>query len=178
MYADWLHAVQIAGGAPAMNDMFQGAESYLEMWERANGVPAMSCLPARERFSATGLGRELRLGDGAVKALYRAGQPVSRPGRSYRYCVSGDPRAVTVSVFNARGRVVLIASDAPAAVSSIPRRGRRWLPGVFVGSALRGGARYVYVTGGGRGVRYAAVASRSALTSARALAADLRAAAL
>jgi hypothetical protein len=180
MYADWLRAVQIAGGPSVMNDMFQGAESYLEMWERAYGVPAMSCQPADERFSATGLGRGLRLGDGTVKALYRAGQPVSRPGRSYRYCVAGQPRAAAVSVFTARGHVALIASDARAALTAVPRRARRWLPGVWVGSGLRGGARYVYVTGTGTGrhVSYVAVASRAALASTRTLAADLRVAAL
>jgi hypothetical protein len=176
MYADWLHAVQIAGGPSVMGDMFQGAESYLQMWERAYGVPAMSCQPAGEQFSPTGLGRELRLGDGFERALYRAGQPLSRPGRSYRYCITGKQDATAVSVFNARGRVALIASDARAARTRISRRATRWLPGVWVGRALRGGARYVYVTQGSGTVRYVAVAARSALSSKSVLATDLRAA--
>ena len=57
MYADWLRDLQLVGGNQMMADMFQGAEAYLETWERADGVPATSCLPARARFSASGLGR-------------------------------------------------------------------------------------------------------------------------
>ncbi len=62
------------GGRPVMNDMFQGAEAYLEMWERADGVPTMSCQPAGPAFTATGLGRRLRLGDSS-----RAGPLPRRP---------------------------------------------------------------------------------------------------
>ena len=35
LYADWLRGLQLAGGNAMMRDMFQGAESYLQMWERA-----------------------------------------------------------------------------------------------------------------------------------------------
>jgi hypothetical protein len=178
LYADWLRAVQEAGGSTVMHDMFQGAEAYLQMWERADGVPGMSYQPAAERFSATGLGRRLRLGDGTERALYRAGQPLTRPGRSYRYCVGGAGHRTAVSVFDSRGRVALIASNARSAPHRVPRNAHQWMPGVWVGRALRGGARYVYVTGAGRAVRYAAVAGRPALTSKRVLAADLKAAAL
>jgi hypothetical protein len=188
MYADWLHAVQIAGGPSVMGDMFQGAESYLQMWERAYGVPAMSCQPAGEQFSPAGLGRGLRLGDGFERALYRAGQPLSRPGRSYRYCIAGKQDATAVSVFNARGRVALIASDARAAraggigtgssLRALSRHARRLMPGVWIGRSLRGGARYVYATEGSGTVRYVAIATRRALSSTSVLGADLRAAAL
>jgi hypothetical protein len=78
MYADWLRELQGLGGKPIMADMFQGAESYLEMWERADGVPAMSCLPSHERFTNRGLGTSLRLGAGVQGALYGAGQPLAR----------------------------------------------------------------------------------------------------
>jgi hypothetical protein len=176
MYADWLRAVQEAGGPSVMSDMFQGAESYLQMWERAWGVPATRCQSASARFSATGLGRQLRLGDGTARALYRAGQPLSRPGRAYRYCVGGARRATAVSVFNASGHVALIASNARAVRHSVPRQSQQLLPGVWVGTtALHGGGRYVYVTGSGRAVRYVAVAGRSDVSSKKALAADLRA---
>src|SRR5947209_690726 len=54
MYADWLHQLQILGGRALMNDMFQGAEAYLETWERADGVAPPRCLP-RSRFASAGL---------------------------------------------------------------------------------------------------------------------------
>jgi hypothetical protein len=108
MYADWLHSLQLAGGAPLMNDMFHGAEAYLEMWERAVGVPSTRCLPASDRLTRTGIG-PIRIGETAVQALYRAGQPVSRPGRSYRYCVSGRSGAPVRAVFDGRGRIARVA---------------------------------------------------------------------
>ena len=119
LYADWLRQLQLVGGAPLMNDMFQGAEAYLEMWERADGVPATSCLPAADRLTRKGIG-PIRLGESTVQALYRAGQPVSRPGRSYRYCLAGRPGTPVRAVFDNRGRLamVVVAGARPAAVAT------------------------------------------------------------
>src|SRR5207244_12589549 len=148
MYADWLRQLQAVGGRPLMNDMFQGAEAYLDTWERAYGGPATSCRPAHERFSSGGLGKALRLGASARTALYRAGQPVSRTGRSYGYCVAGRAGRVT-ALFNPRGRTVMIASTARgdraggigpgASASGLSGRARELTSGVWVG-----GGRYVY----------------------------------
>jgi hypothetical protein len=112
LYADWLHGIQLAGGNATMQDMFQGAEAYLEMWERAVGVPSTSCLPAQTHFSAHGFGTRLRLGETTTQALFSAGQPMTRPGRSFRYCVAGASSRHVSAVFDKRGRLVLIASDA------------------------------------------------------------------
>src|SRR5258708_29555904 len=71
MYADWLHSVQLAGGAALMNTMFQGAEAYLETWERAEGGPSTRCLAASDRLTRAGIG-PIRVGETAVQALYRA----------------------------------------------------------------------------------------------------------
>ncbi len=109
MYADWLRSVQLAGGDTMMHDMFQG-ESYLQMWERATGVPATSCFAAGTRFSARGFGKRLRLGETTTQALFSAGQPLTRLGRSFRYCVTGSSSRRVSAVFNRRGRLVLIAS--------------------------------------------------------------------
>ena len=91
-----------------MNSMFQGAEAYLEMWERADGVPATRCLPARDRLTRTGIG-PIRVGETAKAVLYRAGQPVSRPGHSYTYCISGRRGAPVRAVFDARGRIAKVS---------------------------------------------------------------------
>ena len=119
MYADWLHSLQLAGGAPLMNAMFHGAEAYVEMWERADGVPATRCLPASDKVTRTGIG-PIRLGETTIQALYRAGQPVSRPGHSYRYCVSGRPGAPVTAAFNRHGRIARIAVTG----RSVSRSGR------------------------------------------------------
>jgi hypothetical protein len=126
LYADWLHGLQLAGGNAMMRDMFQGAESYLEMWERAVGVPSTSCFASRTRFSARRFGRRLRLGETTTQALFSAGQPVTRPGRSFRYCVAGAPSRHVGAVFNRRGRLVLIATKTAAGhVRSIAAKSER-----------------------------------------------------
>jgi len=56
MYADWLQELQTLAGRPILNDMFHGAEAYVQMWERAYGVPAGSCRPGRGSFAAGGIG--------------------------------------------------------------------------------------------------------------------------
>jgi hypothetical protein len=168
MYADWLEELRILGGPPLMTDMFHGAEAYLETWERAYGVPATRCLPAAARLTTRGLGSRLRLGAGAQTLLRAAGQPSSRPGRSYRYCQAGGGRAAAVF---SRGRAVLVATTAPAAL-----RGRttRAASGLVEGPAS-GGSRFVSGVTAGR-VRWAAVAAAS--ESAARLRADVRAAGL
>ena len=109
MYADWLRSVQLAGGNTVMHDMFQGSEAYLQMWERADGVPATSCFAAGARLTRRGFGKRLHLGETTTQALYSSGQPVTRLGRSFRYCVTGSGRLIS-AVFNTRGKLVLIAS--------------------------------------------------------------------
>jgi len=187
LYADWLRQLAQVGGPAVMNDMFQGAEAYLETWERADGVPAMSCQPRDGRLEATGLGRTLRLGEGTEAALYSAGQPLSRPGRAYRYCVRGLPagRASLTAVFGAGGRVALIAATAPGeraasptaapAARRLPRGARRLTGGIWALGAGPNGTRFLYGASGGR-IRYVAVAGRE--RSRAALRSDLRAAGL
>jgi hypothetical protein len=184
MYADWLQELRILGGRQMMADMFRGAESYLQTWERAYGVPLGHCRPAGERFTHAGLGR-LGLGAGSQTLLYRAGQPSSRPGRSFRYCVRGGGRAAVV--FSARGRAVLVASTARgdraagvgpgASAGGLAGRTTSAGGGVLVGSGAPGASRFVYGVHGGR-VRWVAVAAGSEVGSARRLHADLRAAGL
>ena len=76
--------------------MFRGAEAYLEMWERAYGVPATHCLSAAQA-------RRIGLREGYESVLRAAGQPLSRPGRSYQYCLAGG-RRLSVT-FGRDGRV-------------------------------------------------------------------------
>jgi hypothetical protein len=189
MYADWLQDLQVVGGTPMMADMFQGAEAYLDTWERADGVPATSCQPAHESFTARGLGKAVRLGDTSEAALYRAGQPTTRPGRSYRYCVAGSAATATpvTSVFNARGRVTAITTTARgdhaggigpgSSARRVSRRMRRVSAGLWVGRKLKGGASYVYGTRSGR-VRFIAIATAAVASSPKLLRSDLKAAGL
>jgi hypothetical protein len=134
------------------------------------------------------LGGALRVGDTARAALFRAGQPLTRPGRSFRYCVGGPSAtsAWVASVFKSAGKVALIASTATgtkaggvglgAAAARLRKHGAtRLASGLWEGRKLSGGARYVYSVRGGK-VRSVALAGAGELHSVSRLRADLRAA--
>jgi hypothetical protein len=137
MFADWLQELQKIGGHPLMNDMFHGAEAYLEMWERAYGVPATSCLAPGAPIAPGGLS-QVRLGASFESLLYAAGQPSSRTGRSYRYCVAGRP-GTDAAVFGGNGAVAMVLSTA----------GGTRAGGISVGSRARRLARVARSQGGG-----------------------------
>src|SRR4051794_24691261 len=168
LYADWFHDLERLGGRRLATDMMDGAEAYLDMWERADGVRTPVCSDPSIRLTARGRG-PLRLGRGWRALLRRAGQPQERT-RTWSYCVLGkrNRSAADVAVLGARsGKVQLVGSTANG----------RDAGGVFVGSAARrvaaarsagGGIRFrrtargawVYAVRGGR-VRAVGVAGRS-----------------
>ncbi|HET9104963.1 MAG TPA: Coagulation factor 5/8 type domain-containing protein [Solirubrobacteraceae bacterium] len=189
MFADWLQELQQIGGRPLLTDMFHGAEAYLEMWERAYGVPGPACLPAGARLGPSGLGA-LRLGAGARSVLMAAGQPAARPGMAYRWCVTGARRAGAAAVFTRSGRVRMVASSAPRSVTGalhpgarapraarLRRLGRSLGHGLWLGHRLRGGARRLYRVRAGR-IAWTAVVSGADARHPRQLRADARAAGL
>jgi len=121
LYADWYEDLRLVGGPEIARDMARGAEAYLQMWERADGIGEVRCDSWRQRFlTSRGLGRQLRLGDRPSRVLSRAGQPVDRE-RTWRWCAhtrakdaaagAKAKRAKNVyAVFTKRGKVGLIAS--------------------------------------------------------------------
>ncbi len=136
MFPDWLQELQTLAGRPILTDMFHGAEAYLEMWERAYGVPDAHCVARAAGFGAGGAGG-LSLGATAQSALLAAGQPASRPGRTYRYCMSGGGSAAMV--FRSSGRTGLVVTTARGYRAGGHRVGQR-VPGQRVrGERVRGG---------------------------------------
>jgi len=178
MYADYLNELQTIGGAPVMNAMFQGAESWLEMWERTDGVPATFCSRSGLKFSSRGLGTVYKLGDGTTKALYHAGQPTSRPNATFLYCVKNSKMKVA-SIFNKAGKVELVATNAHDRIGSITvgSKVRSGGGGQKLKSGLNIRGRYVYGVSKGR-VSYEAVATPALLRHRAALKAAIRAAGL
>ncbi len=65
------------GGDQIAKDLLHGSEAYLEMWERAIGVPAQRPLPARVRLNSRGLDR-VEIGVGAEPLLRSAGSRGAR----------------------------------------------------------------------------------------------------
>jgi hypothetical protein len=96
LFADWFRELALAaderhaglgGGAAIIDDMLDGAETYLAMWERAvyggnDCVVDGSTLQQEDLHAALGLNV-----DGFLEAI---GQPVDREGAAYVYCAEGE----------------------------------------------------------------------------------------
>ena len=112
LYAEWFEDLRRIGGGAIAKDMWNGAEAYLQMWERAEGIRRPGCASPRAAITARGRG-PLRLGFRSSALLRRAGQPQQRT-RAWSWCVkgAGNRRAADVAVLSESGRVELVASTA------------------------------------------------------------------
>ncbi|HYI38671.1 MAG TPA: hypothetical protein VEX39_18840 [Thermoleophilaceae bacterium] len=182
LYADWLADLRRTGGQQMAREMNRGAEAYLQMWERAEGVKQTTCRNATAEVTSRRLLGRVPLGAHAYDLLRRAGQPTARPGAFYRWCVKRSKGAVTAA-FNSRSRAVLVISTAKRHRSGRVRvgsrsralrgRAKKLSTGVYVGRRLKGGARRVYLV---RKRRVVAVGlgARSLVKSRKTLAGALR----
>jgi hypothetical protein len=141
LYADWFNDLERIGGRQLATDMWDGAEAYLEMWERADGIRTPSCADSDHAITARGLG-SLRLGRDSLTLLRRAGQPQQRT-RAWSYCVKAKRNldAADVAVLNRSGKVQLVGTTAHF----------RSAGGVFVGAPAR---RVSAARSAGGGVRF------------------------
>ena len=99
LFADWLtstrslaEAAQPGNGALFWDDMFMGAEAFLQMWERAVGVPPNACredVPDLSDADMSGLSEGMSVED----VLWMLGQPETRADTTFTYCLSGDRTA-------------------------------------------------------------------------------------
>jgi hypothetical protein len=173
LYADWFNDLERLGGKQMASDMWKGAEAYIEMWERANGVRAPGCARSDGEIKVHGFNR-LRLGDDWAKLLQRAGQPQTR-GRAWSWCVAGkrNRKAADVAELSKSGKVELVGSTARG------RAGRRVDVGQGdpvkgakpIGAGIlvdRGKTNWVFAVRKGR-VRAIAVASKALAAKPRAL---------
>lgn len=174
LYADWFANLKQLGGQALANDLWNGAEAYLEMWERANGVPVRKCTASDGEIHAAGFGR-LHLGASWVTVLRRAGQPQQR-SRAWSWCVGGHGNAhrADVAEFDKHGKIELIGSTARgragnrvelgAPAASLPAGAKR------VGSfrLVRKGGNWIYVVKRGR-VTAIAVATNALAARPKAL---------
>jgi hypothetical protein len=168
LYADWFEDLRRLGGEAMAKDMADGAEAYIQMWERAHGIAATRCASSHGVLTRRGRG-PLRLGDDWQALLRRAGQPQQRT-RAWSWCVNGkrNARAEDVAVLSDAGTVELVGSTARgrsaggvavgARASRIRGRTRSGGKGVRIRRSRR--TTWVYVVRRGR-VSAVAVASRS-----------------
>ncbi|MEA2449075.1 MAG: hypothetical protein QOG63_1007, partial [Thermoleophilaceae bacterium] len=177
LYADWFNDLGRLGGPRLSKDMWNGAEAYLEMWERADGIRTKQCadphhaLEERQR-------RYLRLGSGWVSLLRRAGQPQQR-GRAWSWCLTGRRNHHTKDVAvlgKSSGKVQLVGSNGIARSVGGVRVGApaRRVHGLgSIGRGLRASGTRVYAIRGGR-VRAVALATRGLSRRPKALRTAMR----
>ncbi len=127
LHPDWMEQLRLLGGRPIADDLMNGAEAYLQTWERAVGVPGPRCLAPPRRLTRSGFG-PLRLGRDPDATLLAAGQPERRVGRSFRWCATrgrakGAKRSGVAVVFGAGGGAEFVVSTAAA--KGKPKAGKR-----------------------------------------------------
>ncbi|MDP9182032.1 MAG: outer membrane protein assembly factor BamE, partial [Actinomycetota bacterium] len=104
LYPDWVQDVTVQAGkdAPAFRrDLANGAEAYLQMWERANGITGDSCRADIANVTKGDLGH-VKKGMTPEQVVTVLGQPHTRIGRAFTYC--GTSRTLTVR-FTKSGKV-------------------------------------------------------------------------
>ncbi|MFN2587717.1 MAG: peptidase [Actinomycetota bacterium] len=103
LYPDWIEDLRVQAGRAIVDDMLLGPEAYLQMWERAVGVRGSACRSDVSDLTPADFAR-LRAGMTAEEVLRTLGQPRSRLGTTFEYCMAGD---ATGSVrFSPGGEVV------------------------------------------------------------------------
>jgi len=166
LYLDWLEELRNRADPTFVQDMLRGSEAYLQMWERAMGVPAQRPLPARARVRRRGFARVV-LGASTEAMLRSAGQPPVRGPRTWKWDV---PRGAGARA----GRVSMVLSDEGTSLyvtSTAPEHEARGVgPGDRAASKLQGvtrvfGGRSLRVRSAGRGVRFVYVIRRGRVAS-------------
>ena len=181
LYADWFADLRRVGGQPLADDMWNGAEAYLEMWERAERDPGAALRLPSGRVTSRGL-RSMRLG----AELAGAAAPGGPAAAALRACGPGACGAPATSApptspsWTAPGSVELIGSTARGRTAAgvgigAPARALSGTRPAGGGLHVRGTRRgtLVFAVQHGR-VTAVAVASRSLARRPQALRAALR----
>lgn len=99
LYPDWMQDVRnlIDRSIPGQSneffeDMLRGPEAYLQMWERAIGIAPDSCRSDIADLTDAQVG-ELQAGMTTRQVLDLLGQPSSRLGSDFTYCMTGGRTA-------------------------------------------------------------------------------------
>jgi hypothetical protein len=113
LYPDWVEDLtKVAGkdGDEIFEDMSRGAEAYLQMWERAEGIAPDSCRNADLRKRVGKVGTLIRRGMTTQAVMRVVGQPYTRSATAFGFCAKapGRPNVRMVVRFTERGKVVSI----------------------------------------------------------------------
>ena len=110
LYPDWIEDLRKQGGTAIADDMARGAEAYLLMWERAQGVSNDACRDSRA-IKSESVVKAIKKGTTVKGVLLKVGQPHSRLATKFTYCAkSKSGKTVTRTVtFSTAGKVTKVA---------------------------------------------------------------------
>jgi hypothetical protein len=92
LYPDWFHDLGQLAGPAITADLERGVEAYLQLWERAVGVPPDGCRPDVAGPAHADL-RALPRGTTPEEVLAGLGQPGDRSDGRFVYCLADGRRA-------------------------------------------------------------------------------------
>jgi microsomal dipeptidase-like Zn-dependent dipeptidase len=92
LYPDWIEDLRRQAGDEIIEDMVRGPEAFLQMWERAIGIAPDACRTDVDDFTDEHLSA-LQTGMSPEQVLSALGQPSSRMGASFSYCLTGERTA-------------------------------------------------------------------------------------
>ncbi|MEP9363291.1 hypothetical protein ABLE68_10025 [Nocardioides sp. CN2-186] len=114
LYPDWIQDLtevadqQHSGdGAEIQDDMARGAEAYLQMWERAEGIAADSCRNPGNRKTVSKATSLIHRGMTTKAVMEAVGQPYERLGSTYSFCAKtgSSPKVMMTVRFSRSGQV-------------------------------------------------------------------------
>ncbi|MBA3300986.1 MAG: membrane dipeptidase [Thermoleophilaceae bacterium] len=176
---DWIEDMRRIAGPELQEDMARSSEQYLQTWERAVGIGEPGCRSARGKFTKDGL-FGLKLARGPEDTLRASGQPATRTGRTWTWCVDGkrNEKARAAATYTPEGKVALVSTNAfghrakrveiGTKAKRLKRKTRSFGRGVLV-TRNRKGNKLVYGVRKGK-VSFIAVATKSASKSRKTLA--------
>lgn len=92
LYPDWIEDLRRQAGDEIIADMARGPEAYLQMWERAVGIAPDSCRPDVDDLTPVQI-NALDKGMTPQDVLEAIGQPSSRAGANFTYCMTNQRTA-------------------------------------------------------------------------------------
>lgn len=92
LYTDWIQGLFQLGGDQFFEDMTLGPEAYLQMWERAVGIPGDACRTDIHDLTGDDLA-SLTPGMTTEQVLLALGQPQGRLGSEFTFCTEGQGTA-------------------------------------------------------------------------------------
>jgi hypothetical protein len=86
LYPDWVEDLRVLAGDEIIEDLERGPEAYLQMWERAVGIEGDACRNDVDDLTVDDL-EQLEAGMSPEEVLLALGQPTSRQGSEFVYCL-------------------------------------------------------------------------------------------